>query len=59
MQREDDRPEKVKERMQQYLSKTEPLKRYYSMRGLLARIDAGVGTPDSILASTKRLLAAS
>jgi adenylate kinase len=59
MQREDDRPEKVKERMQQYLSKTEPLKRFYSTRGLLARIDAGVGSPDGILASTKRLLATS
>jgi len=59
MQREDDRPEKVKERMQQYLSKTEPLKRFYAERSLLAHVDAGVGTPEGILASTKHLLATS
>ena len=50
-QREDDRPENVKKRMQEYASKTEPLKRFYSERKLLSSID-GVGTPEGILAAT-------
>ncbi len=55
--RDDDRPENVKKRMQEYASKTEPLKRFYAQRGLLSAIE-GVGSPDGILAATVRNLPA-
>lgn len=54
-QREDDRPENVKKRMQEYAQKTEPLRRFYLGRDLLAAIES-VGTPASILAATKKVL---
>ncbi len=52
VQREDDRPENVRKRMEEYARKTEPLKRFYAARGLLLAVD-GVGTPESILAATR------
>ncbi len=55
VQREDDKPENVKKRMAEYGNKTEPLKRYYRERGLLANVE-GIGTPEGILAVTKRIL---
>ncbi len=55
VQRDDDRPESVKKRLQEYGAKTEPLRRFYRERGLLTEI-AGVGTPEGILAVTKRAL---
>lgn len=55
VQREDDRPESVKKRLQEYGAKTEPLRRFYRERGLLTGIE-GVGTPEGILAVTKRAL---
>jgi adenylate kinase len=56
VQREDDRPENVLKRLQEYGVKTEPLKRYYRERGLLSVVEA-VGSPDGVLAATRRLLA--
>ena len=56
VQRDDDKPENVKKRMAEYAAKTEPLKRFYRERGLLANVD-GIGTPEGILAATKKLLA--
>jgi adenylate kinase len=56
VQREDDKPENVKKRMAEYAGKTEPLKRFYRERGVLANVD-GIGTPEGILAATKVLLA--
>jgi len=53
--RDDDKPETVKRRLEEYEVKTEPLKRYYHERGVLSAVE-GVGTPDDILAATKRLL---
>ena len=53
--REDDKPENVKKRMQEYAEKTRPLKRFYEERGLTKEID-GVGNPDAILAATKLAL---
>jgi adenylate kinase len=53
--REDDKPENVRKRMQEYTSKTEPLKRFYADQGLVAVLD-GIGQPDAILAATRRLL---
>jgi adenylate kinase len=58
VQRADDSAENVKKRMAEYAEKTEPLKRYYRDRGLLATVEAGVGAPDAVLAATKQLLSA-
>jgi adenylate kinase len=55
VQREDDKPENVRKRMQEYATKTEPLKRYYREKKLLAEVD-GVGTPEGILAATRKTL---
>jgi adenylate kinase len=51
VQRDDDRPDNVKKRMQEYALKTSPLKRFYQERGLVTEIE-GVGTPQGILAVT-------
>ena len=55
VQRDDDKPENVKKRMQEYADKTWPLKRFYQERGLVAEIE-GVGTPEGILAATRAVL---
>jgi adenylate kinase len=55
IQRDDDHPDMVKKRMQEYLSKTEPVKRFYRDGGLLSSIQS-VGSPESILAASKRVL---
>jgi adenylate kinase len=55
VQRDDDRPENVKKRMQEYADKTWPLKRFYQERGKVAEIE-GVGTPEGILAATQAVL---
>jgi len=44
-QREDDKPEAVKERLKVYKEKTEPLINYYKKKGLIVDVD-GSGTPD-------------
>jgi adenylate kinase len=55
VQRDDDKPENVKKRMQEYADKTWPLKRFYQERGLISEIE-GVGTPEGILAATRIVL---
>jgi adenylate kinase len=55
VQRDDDKPENVKKRMQEYADKTWPLKRFYQERGVVSEIE-GVGTPEGILAATKAAL---
>ena len=45
IQRDDDKPEKVKHRLEVYHDQTEPLIDYYEERGLLRRFD-GTRTPD-------------
>lgn len=54
--RDDDRPENVRKRMQEYASKTEPLKRFYRERGQLVTVD-GLQSPDQVLAATKQAVA--
>ncbi len=54
IQREDDKPEAVKKRIEVYLDKTLPLLDYYRVRGLVSEID-GVGTIQEI---HKRVLTA-
>ncbi|HET8539860.1 MAG TPA: adenylate kinase [Anaeromyxobacter sp.] len=53
--RDDDRPENVRKRMEEYAAKTAPLKRFYQQRGLVAEIDAQ-GAPAEVLASTRAAL---
>jgi adenylate kinase len=55
--REDDRPENVMRRMEEYARKTQPLKRFYGERGLLLEL-AGEGSASAILAATTTALAA-
>jgi adenylate kinase len=55
VQRDDDRPESVTKRLDEYDVKTEPLKRYYHERGVLTSVE-GVGAPESILAATRKIL---
>ena len=55
VQRDDDKPENVKKRLQEYADKTWPLKRFYQERALVSEIE-GVGTPEGILAATVRSL---
>ncbi len=55
VQRPDDRPENVRVRLSEYATKTEPLKRFYREKGLLSEVE-GVGTPEGILAATRRVL---
>jgi adenylate kinase len=57
VQRDDDKPEAIRKRLQEYAAKTEPLLRFYRDRNLLTRIE-GVGTPEGILAATKKALGA-
>jgi len=44
-QREDDKPEAIKERLKVYTEKTEPLINYYKEKGLIVDVD-GSGTPE-------------
>lgn len=46
VQRKDDRPETVKERLAVYRNETAPLIDYYKNRGLLSQIDADAGVED-------------
>jgi adenylate kinase len=55
VQREDDKPEKIRIRMQEYAAKTAPLKAYYARSGLVLELD-GLGAPEAILAESRRRL---
>ena len=54
--RDDDKPEVIRHRLEQYHEKTEPLIDFYDHRSLLRRID-GSGTPDEVAAGIARTLA--
>jgi adenylate kinase len=55
VQREDDKPETIRKRLQVDQAKTEPVRRFYRDRNQLTAIE-GVGTPEGILAATKKAL---
>jgi adenylate kinase len=55
VQRDDDKAESVRKRLQEYATKTEPLRRWYRERGVLTEVE-GVGAPEAILAATKGAL---
>ena len=50
-QREDDRPESIKVRLEAYDRSTAPLIAFYQKLGLLVQVDAS-GSPDEICAKT-------
>lgn len=52
IQRDDDHPDKITQRLVAYEKMTSPLKAYYEQRGLLRRID-GVGSPEGIYAAIR------
>jgi adenylate kinase len=56
MVRDDDEPEVIRHRLEQYHAKTEPLVGYYDGQSLLRRID-GSATPEEVGAEVERTLA--
>jgi adenylate kinase len=54
--RDDDKPEVIRHRLDQYHSKTEPLVEYYEKKGLLRRVD-GSHSPDEVGDRIRALLA--
>jgi adenylate kinase len=54
--RDDDKPEVVRHRLEQYHSKTEPLISYYEDKGILRRVDGKRG-PDEVADRIRALLA--
>ncbi len=57
IQREDDRPESVRVRMEAYDRSTSPLTEYFRKRGLLVQVDAH-GSPEEIFQRTLKMLGA-
>jgi len=55
VQREDDREDRVRTRMEAYEASTAPLKDFYARRGLLRVVD-GVGAPEAIEAAVAHAL---
>ncbi|HZH02364.1 MAG TPA: nucleoside monophosphate kinase, partial [Myxococcaceae bacterium] len=53
IQRDDDREDRVRERLRVYERQTAPLKDFYQRRGLLRPV-RGLGTPDDIYSDVKR-----
>jgi adenylate kinase len=54
--RDDDKPEVIRRRLEQYHSKTEPLVAHYEQRGLLRRVDGSLGA-DQVNDRIRALLA--
>ncbi len=54
--RDDDKPEVIRHRLDQYHEKTEPLIDYYDRQSVLRRID-GAASPDDVAAEVERTLA--
>lgn len=49
VRRDDDRPEAIRERLEEYHTKTAPLIEFYQQRGVVQNVD-GEGTPDEVSA---------
>jgi adenylate kinase len=56
IQRDDDKPEVIRHRLDQYHAKTEPLVEYYDHKSLLRRID-GAESPEEVADEIRRILA--
>ena len=59
IERDDDRPETVRARLQVYHEETEPLKHFYEKRGRLRSVPADAGTIEEITQVIKKTLEAS
>ncbi|MBI4334446.1 MAG: adenylate kinase [Chloroflexi bacterium] len=55
-QRDDDKPETIKKRLQEYFRQTQPLIDYYSKRDKLLEIDGGGRTPEGVWVLLKTAL---
>jgi adenylate kinase len=53
--RDDDKPEVVRKRLEEYHRQTAPLSDYYRKRGLLETID-GQGTPDEVFGRIRAVI---
>lgn len=56
IQREDDKPETIKERLRVYHENTEPIIGYYQKQGLLTSISGAGSTPDKVYEKVKEIL---
>jgi adenylate kinase len=56
LQRDDDKPEVIRHRLEQYHAKTEPLVEHYDHRSMLRRIE-GTASPDQVADEVRRTLA--
>jgi len=56
VKRDDDRPDVVRERLEEYRQKTEPLEEFYRDRDLLVEVD-GEGTPDEVADRLREVVA--
>jgi adenylate kinase len=54
--RDDDKPEVIRHRLEQYHAKTAPLVEHYDGHGLLRRVD-GAATPEEVCEEIRRTLA--
>jgi adenylate kinase len=55
MQRDDDKPEAIRVRLQAYAATCDPVLNYYRQRGLLREID-GSGDPETVFARTRAVI---
>ncbi len=56
IQREDDKPETVKERLRVYHEMTEPIIDYYRQQGILKEVSGAGSTPDKVYEEVKGIL---
>ena len=55
VQRDDDKPETIRNRLEVYHQQTEPLKEYYRQKGCLVEVD-GLGTMDEVFDRVTKML---
>lgn len=58
IERDDDRAETVRHRLEVYHAETEPLKKFYDERGVLSRVPGDLGTVDEVAEAIKQVLGA-
>lgn len=58
IERDDDRAETVRHRLEVYHAATEPLKKFYDQRGSLTKVPGDLGTVDEVAAAIKQILGA-
>ncbi|NCB62346.1 MAG: adenylate kinase [Clostridia bacterium] len=58
IERDDDRADTVRHRLEVYHAETEPLKKFYETRGSLSRVPGDLGTVTEVAAAIKQILGA-